>query len=243
MSVIIDIDHETGDLSQYTNTATDLGDLSVVDSAALAGTSYGLSVFIDGTGVIYGEYALVSEDTSGSLRMRFYIDPNSLSMADTNEFAFLYVYNNSSGLILVAVINYTTLNGYRLRCATYDDGGTGRYLSYVTLDDAPHYIEILLTRAATIDSNDGVLTMWTDGTLSYTRSDLDNNGRFANFKSLMIGAVGGIDAGTSGAFYLDELVVNNDGGEIGPVSAGGPTLSVNVTPEDQNYWVTGLKVT
>jgi hypothetical protein len=37
MSIIINIDHETGDLTQYTSTVTDSGDLSVAVGAALAG--------------------------------------------------------------------------------------------------------------------------------------------------------------------------------------------------------------
>lgn len=41
LGTIININHETGDLSQYTNTVTDSSDLSVTAPAALAGTSYG----------------------------------------------------------------------------------------------------------------------------------------------------------------------------------------------------------
>ena len=67
MSVIVDINHEVGDLTEYTATQTDSGDLSVTAGAALVGT-YGLSVLIDGAGDIYGEYNLGSNNTSGQYR-------------------------------------------------------------------------------------------------------------------------------------------------------------------------------
>ena len=73
--------HDTGDLTEYTSTVIDGGDLSVTTAAALAGTSHGLQVVIDDSTAIYGQ-----KDFSASalIRFRFYIDPNSLSSIGCN---------------------------------------------------------------------------------------------------------------------------------------------------------------
>lgn len=216
MTTIIDIDHETGDLTQYTSTVTDSGDLSVAAGAALAGTGYGLSLVLDDNVAIYGAKALVAGDTSGKLRWRFYIDPNGLTMANNDVFINTNAYGTS---VAVAVANllYTTVGGYQIRVDIYNDAGALTSANYA-ITDAPHYVEIYLIRATNSTSSDGSIQTWIDGASQGTISNIDNYDRFADFKTVYFGA-SGVDTGTRGVFYLDELIVNNDGSEIGPVSS------------------------
>jgi hypothetical protein len=65
--VDFNIDHTTGDLTQYDSTSTNGGNLSVAAAAALCGTSYGLSCVIDGANPMYGQKD-ISSPTSGKLR-------------------------------------------------------------------------------------------------------------------------------------------------------------------------------
>src|SRR3990167_10886063 len=66
---------------------------------------------------------------------------------------------------------------------------------------------------------------WVDGVDQGTLTGLDNYNLMADLSFLFrVGATTGIDAGTSGTFYLDELVANDDGSVIG---AAGPSASVS----------------
>ena len=86
-----------------------------------------------------------------------------------------------------------------------------------TITDAPHWIETHIERATSDVASDGRARWWLDGTLIRTDDHIDNYDVFGNITDVRIGAVMGIDAGTSGTFYLDEFRANNDGNRIGPV--------------------------
>jgi len=213
--VIIDIDHEDGDLSQYTSTSTGGGELSVESYAALAGTNYGIKIFTDNLNVLTGTKELLSPNTSGIIRARFYFDVNGLTTVNT-LFNLLYL-RNSSDQILGIVRFYDNNTAFRINSGAYDDSNTAHDTSLYVITDEPHYIETKLVRASNESSGDGYWQLWIDGDLKQTVSDIDNYDRFTNFENLIFGATG-IDAGTSGTIYLDELIVNDNGSEIGPVA-------------------------
>lgn len=222
MSVIIEINLET-DLSEFTSTVTDSGDLAWSNDAtaqAVAGTSGAMSCLIDDTTAIYGQKS-VSENTSGKLRARFYVDPNTLTMANNNRFLLLFAFSSATYICNVD-LSYATGVGYRTSITIYNDAGAGSYSADYAITDAPHYIEMYLIRSTNATSNDGSMALWVDGTLKETITGIDNYDRFNNFNIVQLGAVSSIDSGTSGTFYLDELVVNDDGSEIGPVSSDTP---------------------
>lgn len=216
MAVIIDIDHESGDLTEYTSTVTDSGDLSVAAGAALAGSSYGLQCVIDDTTAIYGQFRLGSENTSGVVRARFYIDPNGLTFDNDDYVIVLYLLNGSAAQIARVYLYYTTVGGYQIYASVTNDAAVATNTSSYAITDVPHYIEIKLVRATGESTNDGSLQLWIDGVDKETVSGVDNYTRFAAFEYADIGARF-IDAGTSGTLYIDELIVNDDGSEIGPV--------------------------
>lgn len=221
MAVVIDIDHETGDLTQYTSTVTDSGDLSVAAGAALAVTSYGLSCLLDDATAIYGIKSIAS--FVSQLRGRFYIDPNSLTMADSDSFEiFRWGQNGGSFSLIVAIyLIYTTATGYQLNIRAYNDAG-GLYLNDTNnISDASHYVEFHVVKAATDVSSDGTAEWWIDGVSQGAASGADNYNRIGDYVTrCLIGAISNIDVSTSGTFYLDELIVNDDGSEIGQVVTG-----------------------
>lgn len=222
MAEIANIGFETGDLSQFDSTVIDGGDLSVSAGAALAGSSYGMQAVIDDTTAIYGQANIGSwPGAATSLRYRFYIDPNSLTMAEGDDFWMAIV----NGQMIVR-LGYSGGN-FIITGVYYGDGG---YLgdNSDTITDAPHYIEGLINRAATDVSADGSYQFWIDGALVATYLNADNYDSFNNINNFRLGAPSSLDAGTSGTFYLDQLIIRNDDTEIGPVPAGGDPLSTTM---------------
>ena len=221
MAVIFDIDHEAGNLSEYNSTVTDSGDLSAHADAALAGTGYGLNCLIDGTGSIYGQLTLSSTYTD--FRFRFYFDPNSLTMGQYEAFHVAFIYTSASPWS-VARIAYTATG--ELVFEPFNDPGN-LSPNYAAITDAPHYIEVYGHRAATNVSADGTYEWWVDGVSKSIWTGVDNYDLFAMFQLFRIGAVNGVDAGTSGTIYLDELVIRDDSTEIGPVEEGGGSIKID----------------
>ena len=225
MTVIIDIDHDDGTLDAYTATVTDSGQLSAEVGAALAGTTEGLQLVIDDTNALYGEVNLGTPNTSGVMRARVYVDPNDLTMASPSEFVF-WDFLNSTGTELIARLYFNKSGSdYRIQQVIYNDSGTAIYVGYFVITNEPHYVEIKLTRASSDVAADGSMQLWIDGVSKETLADKDNYDRFDDFDIVRLGGITSMDATTSGTFFLDELVVNDDGGEIGPVAAGA-TLTV-----------------
>jgi len=211
MSQIFNVTHETGDLSQYTTTATDGGDLSVTAAAALAG-AFGLSVLIDDTIAIYGGMSFTTL-TSGVYRTRFYIDPNGLTMATNDEFLPLVITTSGGTSRALVALNWDG-SAYRIRAGVRIDAGTFTYTSYYTISDGPHWIEALWQYATTADANNGVMTLWIDGVQQQTITTLDLF-TLTQPGYAVLGASSGLDSGTSGTFYLDEWILRNDAVPIG----------------------------
>jgi hypothetical protein len=222
--VVIDIDHEAGNLAEWDATTTDGGDMSCTAAAALAGTNYGAQFHVDDTNAIYGSAWLAS--AKSRFRTRLYVDPNGLTMASGNEFNL----NQGNNWQYTVSLNYS--GGYRIRAMILDDGWDSHLTSYYSISDAPHYIEIDWTRASGAGANNGSLSLWIDGALRETVSGIDNDTWTLQY--IYYGAPDGIDAGTSGDFYMDQIVANDDGSEIGPVASPTPTNTATHTPTATN---------
>ncbi len=215
MGRIVHIRHETGDLTEYTSTVTDGGDLSVDAAAALAGTGFGLSLLIDDTTGLRARKDFTALSTQTDFRTRIYIDPNSLTMATDDIFPFLAMTDRTN--FHDVIILYLKYDGstYQIEFEAYNDGGVFDASSIEDITDAPHYVEIHLAKASTDAASDGELKCYIDGSLEATLSNIDIFDTFELCDRCDIGAPYGIDAGTSGAFYLDELIIRDDGTEIG----------------------------
>ena len=211
MSVIVAIHLET-DLSEFTSTVTDSGDLYWAAAAALAGTAGGMACLIDDTTAIYGQKD-VTANTSGIHRGRFYIDPNTLTMANSDLFYIFKSYTTGYDSLVSLALQMTS-TVYSIRTYYRTDAGVQAGNSYA-ITDAPHYVEFLYTKAADAGSSDGTFYTWIDGSAKDTLTGKDIYDCFPQFTHLRIGATSEIDATTSGTFYLDELIVNDDGGVIG----------------------------
>lgn len=213
MATLWDIDHETGDLSQYDSTVTDGGDLSVEAAAALAGTSWGLQCQVDDANDIYGQIASLDPGT-GKFRFRFYIDPNSLSMPNNDMFHVSLQYTNIAPWLLCIVSFWRTAGVYVISFFPYDDAGPLASHTEI-LSDAEHYIEMYIEKETFDGGNDGRVRCWLDGVLKKDYVNVENFKVFQNMSVLRFGSVVAMKTTTSGSFYLDQLKANDDGSEIG----------------------------
>ena len=234
MSVIVNITHEIGDLSEYTSTVTDGGDLSVESAAALVGTK-GLQCVIDDTTAIYGAKTGLN-NTSGKARARFYFNPKTLAMGSGEKLLLLVLANAAVNAAAMVWVIYAS-SAYKIYAQLITDVPTAISTANYTITDALHYIEIYLQRAATNVSSDGSLQLWIDGVDKETITDRDNYDKFAQLAQTSFGSVAAAGAGTSGTFFLDAQVVNDDGGLIGPA---GPTYTLAM--DQGSFALTGQDV-
>jgi len=236
LGVIVDIDHEDGTSDEWdtlVNTPT------VNSGSALMGP-YGLDIdAINGT----PEYCTYDFTiSSNQIRIRYYFDPNSLTMADADEFtigdiALDGTYAGRTWLHIMA-FRYASGSYQVLNMAADDDGGnTG--LSADIITDAPHYIEILISRESYDGAADGYYTKWIDGVFKSTASNIENYNIFRTIDTIRMGAMSGVDVGTSGNFYLDNLIINDTGDEIGEASYSyGILVDINHEDGTTDEWTT-----
>jgi hypothetical protein len=188
---------ESGNFSAWTANTTDLGDLSVSPSAALVGTQ-GMQAVIDDMNTIY-----VTDDSPNAesrYRARFYFDPNSIIMGSTDaHFIFKGFMGTATDILQVELRPSSGV--YQLRAKLLNDSATFIISNWFTISDAPHFIEVDWRAATSAGANNGGLTLWIDGVQQANLTGVDND--TLRVDRARLGALAGIDAGTSGTYYFD----------------------------------------
>jgi uncharacterized protein YjiK len=188
---------ESGNLSAWTSSSIDLGDLSVSNLAALVGTK-GLQALIDDINSIY-----VTDDTPNAeprYRAQFYFDPNSIRMASGDTHFIFRGYSGTTTIVLRVQFRFS--NGvYQLRAGLVGDGSTWANSNWLTISDASHAIELDWRAATGVGANNGSLTLWIDGVQQASLLGVDNDTR--RIDRARLGAVSGVDTSTSGTYYFD----------------------------------------
>lgn len=204
---LVDIDHETGDLSEYSGSE---GTVSATAGAALAGTSYGLAVEIT-EGVGGGAWVMFDPAiTPDVLRARVYLDPNGLTMADGDEVDVMYL---KPGFLYLVKSG----SNYAVKALYYTDDLPGA-TDLAVITDAPHYIEVQIARASAELATDGTCQIWVDGVSADSVTGIANYSVFVDTEGAALGQSSSAGATVSGTLYLDEWIVNDTGDEIGPVA-------------------------
>jgi len=188
---------ESGNLSRWSSSKTDSGDLSVSASAALAGSN-GLQAVLDDNVAIH-----VADDTPAAeprYRARFYFDPNSIPMVSGDNHYIFYGYSGSSTVVMRVQFRFSN-GSYQLRAALRNDASTWTNTSWFTINDARHPIELDWQAATAAGANNGSLTLWIDGTQRANLTGIDNDTR--RIDRVRLGAIAGIDTRTRGTYYFD----------------------------------------
>jgi len=209
MAELFNITHDADNLDEYDSTVTDAGNLST-GTPGLASTTAKLEALIDDTTPIYGQMT-VSSPASNQLRLRFYVDPNSMTIPNYATLTVLLF----TGERLVHVELYNNNGTYAIVTRAVEDDWSYPSLGAQNITDAEHYVEIHVIAHATA----GSVTQWIDGEAAGALTALDNDAMMDGVTYVRFGAAADIDAGIAGTLHLDELLMNDDGSEIGPVTA------------------------
>ena len=223
---LFNIDFETNDLTQFDAVVDPDADLSVTGAAAMAGTSYGLSVIVDDQIETYGTKNFCLSGKT-DFRVRCYIDINTLTMGDTNIIVFLLARGTApDGDLLKILIRYDIGPGYRIAFRAYRDNGTNIQSNFYAISDDPHYVEAHVVRSTGAGDNNGTAELWVDGVSQEVIAGVDNYDILPATNKVRIGAMS-VGAGVADTFYLDELYVNSTGDAIG-TTTGQPSAEVYV---------------
>jgi len=220
MANIIEINHEIGNTSEYgTIYDPDTGEFNVTEAAALGGTNCGLAITINDTDNVYGQVTLGSPNASGIWRARFYLDPNSITWANNTDTEILVLQGGATewGEVLIIKFGKDGSGNYIIHSMTQPDVGGYDDSGNHIITDAPHWIEIEVSAGA----GTGTHKLWIDSLIApmYSKAALDNNSKAVNMQYCYFGAFGGVPAGADGIIFLDELIVNDTGDEIGPLDS------------------------
>ncbi|HET9908996.1 MAG TPA: right-handed parallel beta-helix repeat-containing protein [Anaerolineales bacterium] len=220
---------ESGNLSAWTASAINGGDLSVSSSAALVGAQ-GLQAVINDTNTIQ-----VTDDSPNAeprYRVRFYFDPNSISMASGDaHFIFKGFMGTSTEVLRVEFRQSAGL--YQIRTGAFQNDSSWVYSDWYTISDGSHSIELDWSAETTSGPTNGSLTLWIDGIGKVTLAGVDNSGK--RIDRIRLGALTGIDAGTRGTYYFDAFESRRQN-YIGPVPASTTPVQVYVGGILQNSY-------
>ena len=188
---------DSGNLAAWTSNTNDLGDLSVSPVAALVG-SQGLQVVIDDTNTIY-----LTDDTPNAetrYRVRFYFDPNSITMA-SGDAHFIFKGFIGTGADILQVEFRNSAGAYQIRGKVLNDSSAFVVTNWFTITDAPHFIEVDWVASTGVGANNGGLSLRIDGFLQAALTGVDND--TSRIDRVRLGALAGMDAGTSGTYFFD----------------------------------------
>ena len=192
---------ESGNLAAWSSNSTDGTDLSVT-SSAIPNHGKGLQAVINDKNTLY----LVddSPNAENHYRARFYFDPNSISMINGDYLYILQGYATSTSNIVIRIQFKNTSGSYQLRAKSIDEAGIDQSTPYVTITDAPHYLEVEWAAATTAGANNGYLNFWIDGVKQGSIAGIDND--IYLMERLRLGAVYFSTAATSGTMFFDGFV-------------------------------------
>ncbi len=197
-------DLEEGDTSDFDSVATSGGATLVASAMAALRGNYGAAVTPAGAGT-YAMGRLTGALDEGLFATGMLLDPHSLTMADGDSFTVLAVYMDVAvgGTTWVASVQLKRSSGqYTLQARYASDAGSWTYLTAVAIDDGPHSLALIHEAASSAGANDGEVRFYVDGLLVGSATGIDNDQRLPD--AVQFGAFEGVDAGTSGTFYVDE---------------------------------------
>jgi hypothetical protein len=209
----------------------------VTKAAALGSGDYGLQVSLDTStsNIIQGYNEKSVTVATGEIRARIFIDPNTLAMATNDVFVICDVLGNSGDVIGNIKLQYSGAS-YQITSSVREDDLSWTTVQTDNISDASHNVEFHIEQATGVIASDGRMRTWIDGVLQGTAAGLDNWDIF-DVDSVRWGAIEGVDSGTSGVFFIGDIVANDDGGEIGT------TTTTTVTTTTVTTTVTTTTVT
>ena len=188
---------ESGSLNAWSSATTDSGNLSVSTAAALAGAQGMQALINDNNSIYVTDNSPIAEPR---YRARFYFDPNSIVMSNSNNHYIFYGRDAAGTAILRVQLRFSS-GQYQIRASLLNDSTSFTSTAWFTIGDAPHLIELDWKASTAAGANNGGLALWIDGVQKANITGIDNDTR--RIESVRLGAVSGIDSGTRGTYYVD----------------------------------------
>lgn len=194
---------ENNNLNMWNPTLTkiDFGDLFTSSSSAHQ-SNYGLQALIDDVVVLRAVDSSPADESQ--YRARFYFHPNSLTMNNNTAHFIFDGYDTDADDYLFRLELLYESGSYKLRPRIMKDNYATTNGSKYTISNAWHFIEIEWKKATAVGANNGYLSLWIDGTLVGTISNVDNDLWTLDF--VQLGATASIDSTTSGSMLFDNFV-------------------------------------
>lgn len=220
MSILVDINHEAGNLNEWSSIT---GSPSATSGAALATSDYGMNTPLGSDN--YGAFTF-TDNTTGIFRCRFYFNLNSFTMTTGQTFYFMAALANGTNFARVRIY-YNGGTDWVLQIQAVNDAGGTNSVSHTIDYNTAYYLEFEITRASSSSASDGTNYAWLNGTSIGTPvTNIDNYDRFNLVDEVRLGSLHSWSNPTiSGTIYLDEIIANDDGSEIGAWSAASNTYS------------------
>jgi hypothetical protein len=194
---------ESGTLSAWSATAGG-GDLVVSPEATMGASAYDLQGNFNDTQPLF-----VQDDSPRGehrYRARFYFDPGDFDPGEAQGHfrtrLFIGFEEEPQQRRLFALVLRRRGGAYALMARARADDNAQVSTEFVPITAGPHAVEIAWTRATGLDSGDGSLELWVDGTLAGSVATLDNDRRVLDF--VRLGALS-LKSGASGTLSWDEF--------------------------------------
>lgn len=178
----------------------DTSTLTATAAAALRG-SFGASVGIPGDlATRFGQ--ITGPNAEKLLTLQFLFDPNSIVMALADLFNFILISDSNPGTAFR--LNFTNNAGvYNFNPIATNDAGGNVFGAAFVIPDRVVQIRIELKFSSEIGADDGFIKHYVDGEPETFMMNIDNDTRDAN--EINVGAISGVDAGTNGTLFLDNI--------------------------------------
>lgn len=220
----ISIQFEGGDKSEF-DSETGATYMTVSTGAALVGT-YGLEN--DATGAagadFHGHNTISAPPGNGSIYISCNVDPNTLSMTAGDVMEVVTIRTDGTVGAVSTLTRLTIRNNggtMQVQAVSENDAGTSATVT-ATMPGTPFHMELHNWRASSAVASDGGHELWLNGTSQGSDVAEDNYDNWAVMTEVRTGGEG-IDVGTTGVFYLDNIIVSDT--YQGPPT-GAPTLTV-----------------
>jgi hypothetical protein len=142
----------------------------------------------------------ITPNLEARYRVRFYFDPNSISMAEGDMFTLLYGFNPGGPSMLRVDFRFSG-GQYQLEARALNDASVWFSTPWFTISDAPHVVEFDWQGSTGVGANNGTFGFWIDGVQVSSLTGIDNDTFKIDY--VRLGAVTGLDAGTTGTVYFD----------------------------------------
>ncbi len=175
--------------------------LTAALAAAIRG-NFGCSVGIPGDSAArFGR--VTGLDSEKKLTSQFFLDPNSIVMALANQFTAVAIQSPGAGSAVIELFLGFNASGFFVQYRARNDAGGAIFSTVITITDEPHLIRMDFLTAENPGDDDGFVNMYIDGVMVDSDTGIDNDTH--NGTAILMGAVAGVDAGTNGTIFFDNL--------------------------------------